>query len=180
MLAPLITLDAALQEYVIDLPHPGWLNTLFSIMSVAAIGGALWLALGLALARARVIRPTDLLRLVVAIGLVHGIVDVVLKPWVDRPRPTISGADGWKGSIHERPTSRSFPSGHAANAVAAAAVLSRTGSAACRVVWIPAILVLVARVYLGMNYPLDALAGGLIGLLCAWAVLLPQIKARRR
>src|SRR5690606_32753391 len=69
------------------------------------------------------------------------------------------------GTVPETP---SFPSGHAANAVASAFVLTTAypRTAAVWFTWLAAAIVGVARVYLGVHYPLDALAGAVVGLCC--------------
>jgi len=47
-------------------------------------------------------------------------------------------------------------------------------------VWTAAGIVAVARVYLGIHYPFDALAGVVTGLACAWVALrVPRFTAAR-
>ncbi|MGH6691995.1 MAG: phosphatase PAP2 family protein, partial [Gammaproteobacteria bacterium] len=122
--------------------------------------------------------------LVAAIALVHVVVDVVLKPAIGRTRPAVPAADlpVWDG----RPDTPSFPSGHAANAMAAALVLTRCWPYHGAIVWPAAVSVAVARVYLGVHYPGDAVAGAVTGLACGCLVLYassrlhPSVRARNR
>lgn len=80
--------------------------------------------------------------------------------WVQRPPGYASAKHG--GS--------SYPSAHAANAAAAAAVLFLLFRA--RIVWLIPLCVGVSRVYLGKHYPLDVVSGWCTGLAVA-AVVLP-------
>jgi undecaprenyl-diphosphatase len=90
----------------------------------------------------------------------------VLKPWVARPRPEYAGI----GAIVRAPSGgrNGFPSNHAGNAAAAAAVLSVAYPAASIVFWSLAALVAYSRVYVGAHYPFDVLAGLALGALIAW------------
>jgi len=90
----------------------------------------------------------------------------VLKPWAKRPRPEYAGI----GAIKRVPEGGrlGFPSNHAGNAAAGAAVLSVAYPAASVVFWALAILVAYSRVYVGMHYPLDVLAGLAIGAMIGW------------
>ena len=177
MLDGLAALDEATLRAIHALPHPGWLNGLMMGASTVGIGGAMWLAIGLILALLREIAIRDLGRLALAIALVHLTVDVVLKPSIDRSRPPARLAD--LAIAVDVPDTRSFPSGHAANALAGALVLTAVWSRARPVVWVAAVIVATARVYLGIHYPLDALAGSLTGLACGWAVLRLPIGGKR-
>lgn len=69
--------------------------------------------------------------------------------------------------IDRRPVTYSFPSGHAASAVAGAITLSWVWPHGRLVLWPLATLVALSRIYVGVHYPLDVL-GGVLGVACAW------------
>lgn len=92
--------------------------------------------------------------------------DHVLKPLVERPRPflsldTLDTLVTWPGS-------HSFPSGHACSSVAAAATFWQ-GLKGKGVDWfrylavVLAVLMVFSRMYVGVHYPTDVLAGSLVG-----------------
>jgi len=169
MAEALLARDAAFLEWLLALPHPEALNWLVRAASRAGIGGAIWLAAGAALLVARRINWKDAGQLVLAIVMVHAVVDLALKPWFGRVRPPLAMAE--VRPLADVPATRSFPSGHAANAIAAAVVLGRVWRRGRALVWVAAAFVAVARVYLGIHYPLDAVAGCVVGALCGTAAL---------
>jgi membrane-associated phospholipid phosphatase len=83
-----------------------------------------------------------------------------LKRATDRTRP-----DG----THRR-SNASFPSSHAANAFALAAVLGRRWRRAAPALWIGAGTIAFSRLYLNRHYLSDVLVGAAIGVLGAWMV----------
>lgn len=84
-----------------------------------------------------------------------------LKRAVGRARP-----DG-----ERRRSNASFPSSHAANATALAAVLAARWRRAAVLWWIAALLVAMARVILNRHFMSDVLVGAVIGVASAWMVL---------
>ena len=103
-----------------------------------------------------------------------------LKPSFARLRPCklddfARVVDGCAGSL-------SFPSNHATNAMAVALIFTyQTGNKLWGIGAIfLAFLVGFSRVYLGVHYPSDVLAGFVLGALGAWSALLIRKKYRKR
>ena len=116
------------------------------------------------------------LRVLVLAALALGAADLVayrvVKPLVSRPRPNHAVA----GVIQRAPAggAMGFPSNHAANAAAAAAVAATAYPAYRLLFWALAALVAYSRVYCGVHYPGDVLAGLALGALIGlpWARLM--------
>ncbi len=87
----------------------------------------------------------------------------------DRARPFI-----WDSEIApliKTPSSSSFPSGHSATAAAGALTLSAIYPALAPLFLLAGLLVILSRVYLGVHFPVDVLAGAAIGAATAAIVL---------
>jgi undecaprenyl-diphosphatase len=101
--------------------------------------------------------------------LAGGIIVHLLKELIDRPRPLSDMAELIKeGKVHinvifEPLYEVSFPSGHSQTVFTAAAILSYTYRKYIWVLFIIASLSAISRIYVGAHYPLDVLAGGIIG-----------------
>ena len=141
-------LDATL-PHLTDLHKNRW----FLYMAAAALAWWVW--------KGR--KPA--LKIIVVLGLAVGLTDFVnhrlVKPVIHRPRPEKAGImpilrtpshGGW-----------SFPSNHAANVGAAASALSYAYPAYAPAFILGAAVVAYSRVYCGVHYPFDVLAGLLLG-----------------
>ena len=143
--------------------------------------GLIWWIAGVLVARAREWgRRGTWGALTVFFGLVDGwIVAELLKLVVRRPRPFAVVLDLPPTLITE-PTTFSFPSGDASFAFGAAVALGRVAPA-----WrLPALLFAIAvafeRVAVGVHYPVDVLAGALIGTVSGLTAPLAVALLRRR
>jgi undecaprenyl-diphosphatase len=91
--------------------------------------------------------------------------EVIRWAWF-RPRPFI---DHTVNSLLAHENTGSFPSGHAAVFFALAAAVYFFGQwRAGQWLFVVAVLISLARVYVGVHYPLDILAGALVGLFSGW------------
>jgi len=82
----------------------------------------------------------------------------------DRPFKVFESMPEAVTVIFERPESFSFPSGHATTAFAAAVILSTCFKVPCWAAFGAAVLVCLTRLYLGVHFPSDVIAGALCGL----------------
>jgi undecaprenyl-diphosphatase len=137
-------------------------------LSYAGSYGILWLAI--ALAAAVFGRRPLLVPAVAAAVLIASLSSSALKSAVDRSRPAqqIRGLD----VLGPEPSSPSFPSGHATTSFAAAVLLAVLVPRLAPVVLALAAAVALSRVYVGAHFPLDVVAGTVLGALVATALLL--------
>ena len=87
----------------------------------------------------------------------------------NRTRPSL-----WDTEIApliETPSSSSFPSGHSATAAAGALTLSVLYPPFTPVLVLAGLLVVLSRVYLGVHFPFDVLAGVVIGTATSGVIL---------
>jgi undecaprenyl-diphosphatase len=138
------------------------------LASALGAGGFVWIIFG-AIAGIFPRHTAAMWRLWLAVALSFVVVDGVIKPIAHRARPFESLPE--ITLIDARPTSPSFPSGHAAMAVAGALAGTQMLPAAGIALWPMAVLVCVSRIYLGVHWPSDVLAGAVMGLFTAWFVL---------
>ena len=116
--------------------------------------------------------PVTALAVAVAYGLATA-ASQWLKEVFDRERPDAASA------LVELPTSDSFPSGHATTAFAAAVCLAILAPPLRWPALALAAVVAYSRVYLGVHFWTDILAGALLGAMVGAAVALAVLRRRR-
>jgi undecaprenyl-diphosphatase len=144
-------------------------DTAMVALSAIGSGSAIWLALGVVAAWRRRARAAGVCQMALALAMVSILGNGIVKPLVHRPRPAPSAAS--QALVPERPTTWSFPSGHASSSFAGAFALSRVWPAASIPLWLLAAAIAFSRWYLGVHYVTDILAGALLGLAVAWFVV---------
>jgi len=93
----------------------------------------------------------------------------ILKAVIGRDRPPLVYARP-APLVHD-PATGAFPSGHAATSFACATVLAATWPRAAPAFFVLAAAIAFSRVYVGVHWPLDVIAGALLGVAIALLLL---------
>jgi undecaprenyl-diphosphatase len=137
------------------------LTALFVFASSAWIKGPLFVAVAAGGdLRSRRFLPCDALFAAAAAAL-GAAAAWALKLLFERERPAL--VDPGLEPLVATPSSASFPSGHAATAFAAAALVATLQPRLRVPVYGVAVLVALSRVYLGVHFPLDVVFGAVLG-----------------
>ncbi|MFF2362894.1 phosphatase PAP2 family protein [Streptomyces sp. NPDC058122] len=154
-------------------------------LSHAADHGRLWLgtAAGLGLVGGPSGRRAAL-RGLGSLALASFTVNTLVKWSARRPRPLLEGVPAIR-RLARQPHTTSFPSGHSASAAAFATAVALESRRYGLLVAPVAAAVAFSRVYVGVHYPGDVLAGVAIGagaaaLTCRWWPLRPVLPERER
>ena len=155
LLGPIQSLDVAIEARIQETRRP-WLER--PMHELTEIGRPVWVLSGL-LAVALLDGGTGVatVRGCVAVLIPVNLMVEGLKWGAGRTRP-----DG-----DTRRANSSFPSSHAANAMALAWMLSRRWPRGRLAFWTLALLITWSRMYLNRHYPTDCLASAVIGIGCA-------------
>lgn len=168
MISSITSTDRHVLTWIVD-HRVSFLNPPFEGISYLATGGAIWVALA-ALVAWRTRRPI-LPVVVLAAVCVWGAdgLSYLLKLATNRPRPFVA-----MPHLHvliARPNSNAFPSSHATTAFAGAVVLSYLAPRLWPLFLIAAAAVAYSRLYVGVHYPTDVLAGAAAGAGFAAAII---------
>ncbi|MGX2993670.1 phosphatase PAP2 family protein [Streptomyces sp. JNUCC 64] len=139
-------------------------------LSRSANHGLLWgaVATGLALTRSPRARR-GAVRGMASLAVASATINTLGKRSVRRPRPRLHGVPVVR-RLKRQPVTTSFPSGHAASAAAFAAGVALESRGWGALVAPVAFSVAFSRVYTGVHYPGDVLAGAALGVGAALAV----------
>ena len=151
--------DRSVQSWVAD-HRIGALDWFFEALSYAGSFGLVWLAIAIAISCFARSRRRLWIQVGVAILLAEGI-SGALKAWVERDRPPL--VDPAPEPLVELPSTHSFPSGHATVSFACATVLALAVPRLRIPLFLLAALISYSRVYVGVHYPFDVLAGAVLG-----------------
>lgn len=171
----LLALDGKCLLWIQEVIRQEWMTPFWKFVTWLGDGGWFWIAVSLALFVSEKTRRAGITALI-ALGIGALCTNVILKNAVARTRP-YEVVEGLKILI-AKPTDFSFPSGHSCASFAAAVVYLRTlpkkyGISAV----VLAVLIAFSRLYVGVHYPTDVMAGILIGSLAAFLALKIMKKA---
>lgn len=170
----MIDLDRHAERWVIE-HRVGWLDDIFVWLS--RIGAFGWIFLAVAALAALVLRRPQILLLTLCAAGAAELVTTALKYAVDRPRPHFGLAV--PPPLVAVPSNPSFPSGHAALGFACAVTLAFAAPKLAVPLIALACAVAYSRLYLGVHYPLDVIAGAALGVAVAIALRVLARSLRR-
>ena len=101
----------------------------------------------------------------------------IIKTLIASPRPFITLTDIQVLSPHE--SGYSFPSGHTSMTTAIATVVYFYNKRLGTLLYLFALVVAISRIYVGVHYPIDVVAGFLIGILVPWGIHYVVIKRQQ-
>lgn len=170
MFQTLWELDSGVLLWIQNTVRQDWFNPFVELYTHLGDAGLLWIVCNVLLLA---YRPTRKMGMVGLTAMLFGllITNVTLKELVSRPRPWLD-VEGLYPLIQEYDP-HSFPSGHTCASFAAVSVWWKFFHRR----WIKAVCVGMAvcmglsRLYVGVHYPSDVLAGALIGAFCGWLAL---------
>lgn len=141
------------------------LDKIMKVVTALGDRGVLWGSVAVLLAASEKHKKTGI-KLGAAVGIGAVITNLATKNAIRRPRPfdVISGLE----TLIPPPTDWSFPSGHTTSSIAAGTLLllrmqKKIGIPA----FVTGILISLSRVYVGVHYPSDVLAGASAGVASA-------------
>ena len=174
-----LNLDGGILLWLQEAVRNAVLTPLFTLYTHLGDSGLMWIALSVLLLcfkKTRKAGAAGLMALLLSLMFTNGI----LKHLVERTRPWLV-VEGLTHLVVENDP-LSFPSGHTCAAFAAGATWSRYAERR----WLKflcvaqAALMSFSRLYVGVHYPSDVLAGALIGSLCALCALWLADRSRDR
>lgn len=168
MLEMIQILDESALLWIQDAVRVPFLDPLVEAFTSLGNTGVMWIVLSLGMLCWKPTRRAGgIALLAMALGMLC--TNVVLKQLVLRPRPYVM-VEGLIPLLTSADPN-SFPSGHTCAAFAAgiiwARALPRTWMRVGAVIL--AVCMGLSRLYVGVHYPSDVLAGAVVGSLCAWA-----------
>ncbi|HAX50839.1 phosphatase PAP2 family protein [Muricomes intestini] len=165
----LLQLEGNILLFIQEHIRQDWMTPFWIFITSLGNKGWFWLAVSALMLIPRRTRKIGIMALL-ALSIGFLITNLALKNLVARIRP-YETVEGLKLLI-ARQSDFSFPSGHACASFAAASVYFRKlpqkwGISAV----VLAALIAFSRLYVGVHYPTDVLAGAVIGIWAAWAAI---------
>ena len=165
----LLQLDGNILLYIQEFIRQDFMTPFWKFITSLGDGGWFWIALSVILMIPKKTRPIGFAALL-AVGIGALITNVALKNIIARTRP-YEVVDGLR-LIIDRQSDFSFPSGHSCASFAAAMVYYKSAPKKWGIsAVVLASLIAFSRLYVGVHYPSDVLAGIAVGIFAAWSAL---------
>lgn len=166
MLEMLLNLDGGFLLFLQDSVRNPILNSIMIFITSLGDEGMIWIAATVALLIPKKTRKIGIMSAVALLGSLL-INNNIVKNIVQRPRPFVTFTD--LQIIIPTPSEFSFPSGHTSSSFAAAAVFYRHLP---KKLGLPSVilagLIGFSRLYVGVHYPTDVIAGIIMGILLSY------------
>lgn len=166
MLETLLNLDGGFLLFLQESVRNPMLDSLMKFITALGNGGMIWIGATILLLIPKKTRKIGMMSAVALLGSLI-INNNIIKNIVQRPRPFVTFTD--LQIIIPTPSEYSFPSGHTSSSFAAASVFYRHLP---KKLGLPSVilagLIGFSRLYVGVHYPTDVIAGVIMGILLSY------------
>ena len=167
-------IDANLMLFIQNNLRSEFLNPIMIFFTTIGNTGAVWLIFGAVLMITKKYRKIGLC-VILSVSLCYVFNDMIIEQIVQRPRQFLS-IEGLN-TLVSKPSSFSFPSGHACAGFASSYTLTKMFGQRGAAAYILAVIIAFSRPYVGVHYVSDILVGavvGTVGSIFLNAVLFPK------
>ena len=160
MIQAVYSFDETVLRFVQESLRSPALTAVMRFFSTIGDMGMVWILLGVVLVCIRRTRRGGV-EMLCSLAAEFVLCDLIIKRIVARPRPYLL-LEWLELLVHEE-SSFSFPSGHSASSFACAVALTCAFGKKGALAFIPAAMIALSRIYVGVHHPSDVIAGVLLG-----------------